>query len=107
MLDAANEHALQEVYRRTIACGGHPNERGVLSATARPDTAATYTYEIVQLTDRPLLIAAAFKATVEPAVGALTTFRLVFPERLDIMGLDRDIEKLVHEHNAVFVPPQA
>jgi len=106
-LDAANEHALHEVYRRTIAFGGHPNERGVLSATARTDTGATYTYEVAQLTDRPLLIAAALKATVEAAVGALRTFRLVFPERFEIMGLDRDVEKLVNEHNAVFVPAKA
>ena len=34
----------------------------------------------------------------------LRTFRLVFPERFEIMGLDRDVEKLVHEHNALFVP---
>jgi hypothetical protein len=27
----------------------------------------------------------------------------VFPERFEIMGLDRDVDKLVHEHNAVFV----
>jgi hypothetical protein len=102
-LDAANERALHEVYRRTIAFGGHPNERGVLSATTRTDTGETYTYAVAQLTDRPLLITAALKATVEAAVGALRTFRLVFPERFEIMGLDRDVDKLVHEHNAVFV----
>jgi hypothetical protein len=59
---------------------------------------------VAQLTDRPLLITAALKATIEAAVGALRTFRLVFPERFEIMGLDRDVEKLVYEHNAVFVP---
>ena len=103
-LAPANERALHEVYRRTIAFGGHPNERGVLSATARTDTGETYTYAVAHLTDRPLLIAAALKATVEAAIGALRTFRLVFPERFTIMGLDGAVERLVHEHNAVFVP---
>jgi hypothetical protein len=103
-LDPGNERALYEVYRWTIAFGGHPNERGVLSATTRTDAGGTYTYAVAQLTDRPLLITAALKATVEAAVGALRTFRLVFPERFEIMGLDRDVEKLVDEHNALFVP---
>jgi hypothetical protein len=62
---------------------------------------------VARLTDRPLLIAAALKARVEAAVGALRTFRLVFPERSEIMALDRDVEKLVHEHHAVFVPAKA
>ena len=42
----ANEGALHEVYKRTIAFGGHPNERGVLSATTRTDTGGTYTYAV-------------------------------------------------------------
>ena len=106
-LDPANEPAMHEVYRRTIAFGGHPNERGVLSATTRMETDETYTYAVAQLTDRPLLITSALKATIEAAVGALRTFRLVFPERSEIMGLDRDVEKLVYEHNVVFVPLRA
>ena len=40
-------------------------------------------------------------------VGDLRTFRLVFPERFAFVGLDRDVEKLVDEHNAVFVPSKA
>jgi len=106
-LDAPNEGALHELYKRTIAFGGHPNERGVLSATTRIETGGIFTYEVALLTDRPLLIAAALKATIEAAVGALRTFRLVFPELFAIMGLDRDVEKLVDEHNAVFVPPKS
>jgi hypothetical protein len=53
------------------------------------------------------LLAATLKATVEAAAGALRTFRLVFPERFESMRLDRDVEKLVHEHDAVFVPAKA
>lgn len=49
-LDPANEHAPHELYRRMIAFGGHPNERGVLSATTRTDTGETYTYAVAQLT---------------------------------------------------------
>ena len=45
-LDAANERAMHEVCRGTIAFGGHPNERGVLSATTRMETDETYTYAV-------------------------------------------------------------
>jgi len=31
----------------------------------------------------------------------------VFPERSEIMGLDRDVEKQVYEHNVGFVPLRA
>lgn len=106
-LDLRNEGALHEVYKRTIAFGGHPNERGVLSATARTEMGEIYTYEVAKLTGKPLLIEAALKAAIEAAIGGLRTFRLVFPERFAIMGLDRNIETLVDEHNTVFAPPRA
>ena len=76
-LDPSNERAMHEVYRRTIAFGGHPNERGVLSATTRMETDETYTSAVAQLTDRPLLITTALKATIEAAVGALRTEKLL------------------------------
>src|SRR5207245_9868594 len=69
--------ARHEVYSRTIASGGRPNERGVLSATTRMETDETYTHAVAQLTDRPLLITTALKATIEAAVGALRTEKLL------------------------------
>jgi len=57
---------------------------------------------VVILTDNPRLIALALKTAVEAAVGALKTFRLIFPERFTIMGMDDEIEEIVGGLNAIF-----
>ncbi len=101
-LDPAAATVLQTLYDRTIELGGHPNERGVFAAMTRTDTDQDRTFGVVFLTDNPVLIAAALKTAIEAAVGALKTFRLIFPERFAIMGVDDDIEKLVGGLNAVF-----
>jgi hypothetical protein len=101
-LDPAAAAALQALYDRTIELGGHPNERGVLAAMTRTDIDHERIFGVVFLTDNPVLIALALKSSVEAAVGALKTFRLIFPERFTIMGMDDEIEKLVGELNIVF-----
>lgn len=103
-LDPAMGSALHDLYKRTIAFGGHPNERGVLVATTRTETGQAYTFEVALLTDRPLLIAAALKTAVEAGIGALKTFQLILPERFAIVGLDGDIDRLVGSANTTFRP---
>src|SRR5439155_861686 len=94
-LDGANEAACYKVYRHTIALGGHPNERGVLTAMTRTETGGALTFGAVFLSDNPVVIAAALKAPIEAAIGALKTFRLIFYERFRIMGVDGAIDELV------------
>jgi hypothetical protein len=101
-LDAATAAVLQDVYERTIELGGHPNEFGVLSVVRRVETERGRTYEPAFLTDSRLLIQVSAKAAVEAAIGALRTFRLIFPERFAIMGLDLEINGLVFELNGVY-----
>jgi hypothetical protein len=101
-LDHATATAMETLYDRTIELGAHPNELGVFAAMTRTDTDQNCTFGVVFLTDKPVLIASALKTAVEAAVGALKTFRLIFPERFTIMGTDNEIEKLVGEINAVF-----
>ncbi len=101
--DAAAEAALHALYEQTIEFGAHPNPRGVLAATTRMDTDKGHAFGAVLLTDKPVLIAFALKTTGEVAVGALKTFRLIFPERFAIMGMDGEIDKLVDGLNAVFL----
>jgi len=72
----ATEFSISNV-RKTHAALDPSNERGVLSATTRMETDETYTYAVAQLTDRPLLITTALKATIEAAVGALRTEKLL------------------------------
>jgi hypothetical protein len=94
-LDPATAAVLQSLYERTIELGAHPNERGILAAMTRTDTGQDHMFGVVFLTNNPVLIAVALKTAVEAAVGALKTFRLIFPERFAIMGMDDEIEKLV------------
>lgn len=101
--DAAAEAILHVLYKRTIEFGAHPNPRGVLAAMTRMDTDEGHAFGAVLLTDKPVLIAVALKTTVEVAVGALKTFRLIFPERFAIMGMDGEIDKLVDGLNTVFL----
>lgn len=101
-LDPANEAACYAVYKRTIGLGGHPNERGVLTAMTRAETGDALMFGAVFLTNNPAIIALAVKTAAEAAVGALKTFHLIFPERFKIMGVDRDVENLVAGLNAVF-----
>lgn len=108
-LDPATAAALDGVYEHTIELGGHPNELAVLSSLRRTETDKAYTFEAAFLTDNPLLIALALKSAVEAAVGAMRAFRLVFPERFAIMGVDDDLNLIAAEHNVVFkryVPPK-
>jgi hypothetical protein len=101
-LDAAAAAALQTLYDWTIELGAHPNERGVLAAMTRVDTGQGQTFGAVFLTDSAIHIAATLKTAIEAAVGALKAFRLIFPERFAIAGVDDMIEKLVSELNTVF-----
>jgi hypothetical protein len=94
---------LQTIYDWAIEFGGHPNERGVLVAMTRVErTEGVRTLGAVLLTDNQTLIVAALKSALEAAIGALKTFRLIFPERYVIMGMDGEIDRLVGDANAVF-----
>lgn len=103
-LDPTAAAVLQALYDWTIELGGHPNERGVLAAMTRTDTDQACMFGVVFLTDNPVLISVALKTAIEAAVGALKSFRLIFPERFAIMGVDDEIEKIVGGCNAVFRP---
>ncbi len=101
-LEPATAAVLQTLYEWTIEFGGHPNERGVFAAMTQSGTDQALNFEVVFLTNKPLVIAAALMTAVQAAIGALKTFRLIFPERFAIMGMDGEIEKLVGGLNTVF-----
>ncbi len=101
-LDSATATALQTLYEWTIELGAHPNEQGILAAMSRTDTDQSRTYGVAILTDDPILVVTTLKIAVDVAVGALKTFRLIFPERFTIMGFDTEIETLARLLNTVF-----
>ena len=66
------------------------------------NTGALYTYQVARLTDRP---SSSPRRSRLGAGGGRGDEDL--PVGVEIMALDRDVEKLVHEHHAVFVPAKA
>jgi hypothetical protein len=103
-LDPTTATALQALYEWTIERGAHPNPQGVLAAMSRTEAGQRLTYDVAILTDNPILVVATLKTAVEVAVCALKIFRLIFPERFTIMGLDAEIETLIEFLNTVFKP---
>jgi hypothetical protein len=101
-LDAPAEAACHTLYKWAIGFGGYPNEVGVLAAMTRTETAKLITFEAALVTNNPILITVVLKTAVEAAIGALKVFRLIFPERFKIMGVDGEIDMLVGQLNAVF-----
>src|SRR5262249_51198473 len=59
-------------YKQTIQYGGHPDERGVFTATVRTGEG----FGAVFLTNKPIVIAATLKSVVEAGVVALKAFKL-------------------------------
>jgi hypothetical protein len=100
--DADNEAVFHGLYAQAIDYGGHPNERGVLSAMTSRDTDEGRTYQVALITHDLVTIAVALKTAIEAAIGALKIFRLIFFERFRIMGIEGEIEKLVGGLNTVF-----
>jgi hypothetical protein len=70
----------------------------------RTEIEQRYNFQAIFLTDNPIIIVASLKMSVEAAVGALKAFKLIFPERFTIAGLDEHIGKLVADLMTVFRP---
>ena len=54
------------------------------------------------LTPGTLATGLALKTAVEAAVGLARTFRLIYPERCRIVGLNGDIDRLIRHLQRVF-----
>ena len=99
-LDAETEALCGTLYKMAISYGGHPNQRGVLSAMRRREEVGGVTFLAEILSNNPILMLATIKEAVEAAIGVLKVFRLIFPERFSLSGLDAEIDKLVAQLNA-------
>lgn len=103
-LDARSAAGMRHLYEDTIEFGGHPNQVGI-GGSARIDRSGSD--DVIQvgvgvLTPETLATGLALKAAVEAAVGLARTFRLIYPERCRIVGLNDDIDRLIRHLQRVF-----
>lgn len=102
-LDAPTAAGMQRLYEDAIEFGAHPNQVGV-GGSARIDRSGSE-IDVIQvgvLTPGTLATAMALKAAVETTVGLARTFRLIYPERSRIVGLNDDVDRLIRHWQSVF-----
>lgn len=101
-LDPDTAKHLQQLYEFVIDFGAHPNQLGVLAgiAISEGDKRTDYKVGIICHETLPMLLS--IRLIVAVAVGALKIFQQIFPERFEIMSIDKKIEELVPKLNSVF-----
>lgn len=101
-LDATAAADLKALYDNVIDFGAHPNQLGVLAAVrnSREENHVDYKVGILYPEQVPVLFT--LRLAVAVGIGALKVFRLAYPERFALVGLDGEIEKLVTQLNGVF-----
>lgn len=93
--DAAGGRAARELYERTIDYGAHPNELALLTALRLTDEGATIRFDLNYLSDDSTpALALCLKTTTQVGVCALRTFRLVIPERFNLLGLSDELTRV-------------
>jgi len=103
-LDAATAKELQDIYENLIDFGAHPNPMGVLASMRKSGTDKQVDYKIGILTSNKTTVVFALRMAVAVAVGALKVFKLIYPERFSLAGINLEIDKLVAGLNTVFKP---
>jgi hypothetical protein len=79
-----------------------PNEQGLLSAITKRETDQEIEYQIGILAPHELPLMFTLRLAVAVAVGALKIFQKIYPERFELMSVDRDIDAIVGGLNTVF-----
>lgn len=92
--NAATGKVARALYERTIDAGAHPNRKTITLAMRRSDTEDSVFFTLAQLNTDHAPLVLSLKTSVQTGICALKIFRLVFPERFDILGLTDEIERL-------------
>jgi hypothetical protein len=82
------------LYELTIDVGAHPNRKTITLAMQRTETEDSVFYHQAQLNTETLQMIFCLKSMVQVGVCQLKIFRLVFPERFDILGISDEVERI-------------
>jgi len=101
-LDAATASELHQLYEELIDFGAHPNQSGILASLEKSSTDKETNYQVGILNFNQDILKWTLRMAVAVAVGTLKVFQQIFPERLILLSLDVEIEKIVMDLNTVF-----
>ena len=102
--DPVSARQAHELYKRTIDYGAHPNHFGVLAVMKRQEGSHSTTFLSALLAPDQLNTVFALQSAAHVGLAGLGVFRLVFPSRLELAGVDLEIESLRRDIDAVFKP---
>jgi hypothetical protein len=92
--NAATGRAARHLYELTIDVGAHPNRKTITLAMKREETEEDVFIDLAQLNNDPTMFVMALKTCAQVGICSLKIFKLVFPERFDLLGISDEIEKL-------------
>jgi len=90
----ATGSAARQLYERTIDAGAHPNRKTITLSMKREETDELVSFDLAQLNNNPEMLLFGFKTCSQVGICALKIFKLVFPERFDLLGLSGLIEEV-------------
>jgi hypothetical protein len=85
--DATEGEVAKVLYDRTIDSGAHPNELALMQTLTMDKNADHVEFKSNYLGTDSVALLAALKTTAQVGVCTLSLFRVVYPERFDIMGV--------------------
>ncbi|MDH5335415.1 MAG: hypothetical protein OEW20_03760, partial [Nitrospira sp.] len=82
----------------------HPNQQSILTGMNLSETDEETTFQVGLVAPQLLPVLMAIKTAAEVAIGTFKVYEVIFPERFQIMNLDRTINALIEELNRAFKP---
>jgi hypothetical protein len=101
-LDVNGAADMRSLYEIVIDFGAHPNQLGVLNSMQRVETSKQVDYRVGILFPQELRVMMGVRLAVAVGVGVLNAYRVLFPERFALVGLDREITVLGDALNVQF-----
>ena len=93
--DEKTHHMTKSLYDLTIDFGAHPNEGSLATALDVQRSEGRVAFEVAYLgADKPVMYAT-LRVTAQVGLASLKVFGNVFPERYRLIGLDREIDRLM------------
>lgn len=92
--DRETGRAARTLYERTIDFGAHPNEMALLTVLRHSEEEGAVRFDLNYLSDDSTpALALCLKTKAQVGVWSLRVFRLVVPERFDLLGLTDEPER--------------
>ena len=86
----------RELYEFTIDVGAHPNPRAILRGLTIEHTEDMVLYNLQSLDTDDLSLTLALKKTAQVGICSLLVFKMIFPERFEILGISADVDRISH-----------